>query len=99
MSRIVDAVDLSVPLPTAIMPARHSLHSAGRGVDISWQGVNKTDANKVLEAAKAAGLSWGGDFSKPDPVHFYPDPGADRRQLVDNFSRAVAASRGEIPDR
>lgn len=85
--------------PTAITPARDSLHSAGRGVDISWKGVDKAAAGKVLEAAKAAGLSWGGDFSKPDPVHFYSDPGTDRRQLIDNFSRAVAASRGEIPDR
>jgi len=85
--------------PTAITPARHSLHSAGRGVDISWEGVNKAAAGKVLEAAKAAGLKWGGDFSVPDPVHFYSDPGTDRSQLIDNFSRAVAASRGEIPDR
>lgn len=85
--------------PTAITPARHSLHSAGRGVDISWKGMDKPAAGKVLDAAKAAGLSWGGDFSKPDPVHFYSDPGTDRRQLIDNFSRAVAAFRGEIPGR
>jgi len=85
--------------PTAITPARDSLHSAGRGVDISWKGLDKAAASKVLEAAKAAGLSWGGNYSKPDPVHFYSDPGTDRRQLIDNFSRAVAASRGEIPDR
>jgi hypothetical protein len=85
--------------PTAITPARHSLHSAGRGVDISWQGVNKADENKILEAAKGAGVSWGGNFRQPDSVHFYTDPGTDRSQLIDNFSRAVAALRQEIPDR
>jgi len=55
MSRIVDAVDLSVPLPTAIMPARHSLHSAGRGVDISWQGVNK-ELRRVSPSQKTYGV-------------------------------------------
>ena len=84
--------------PTAITPARHSLHSAGRGVDIANPMVGRTQT-AILEAAKDAGLSWGGDFSKPDPVHFYSDPGTDRRQLIDNFSRAVAAFHGEIPDR
>ena len=84
--------------PTAITPARHSLHSAGQGVDIANPMVGRTRA-AILEAAKDAGLSWGGHFSKPDPVHFYSDPGTERRQLIDNFSRAVAASRGEIPDR
>ena len=86
--------------PTAITPAQHSLHSAGRGVDIAkWSDMDAPTHTAILEAAKDAGLSWGGDFSKPDPVHFYSDPGTDRRQLIDNFSRAVAASRGEIPDR
>jgi hypothetical protein len=88
--------------PTAITPAQHSLHSAGRGVDIvksQWKGMDAQTHAAVLEAAKDAGLSWGGDFSKPDPVHFYSDPGTDRRQLIDNFSRAVAAFQGEIPDR
>ncbi len=88
--------------PTAITPAQHSLHSAGRGVDIvksEWKKMDTRAHAAVLEAAKDAGLNWGGHFSKPDPVHFYSDPGTDRRQLIDNFSRAVAASRGEIPDR
>lgn len=88
--------------PTAITPAQHSLHSAGRGIDIPKSKWDKMDARThaaVLEAAKDAGLSWGGHFSKPDPGHFYSDPGTDRRQLIDNFSRAVAAFQGEIPDR
>ena len=85
--------------PSAITPAHNSLHYAGRGVDIHWYGLGTAAQNKVVDAAKAAGLSWGGDYSKPDPVHFYSDPGTDRRALIDNFSRAIAASQGEIPDR
>jgi hypothetical protein len=86
--------------PTAITPAQHSLHSAGRGVDVAnWSSMDEPTHAAVLESAKGAGLSWGGNFSKPDPVHFYSDPGTDRRELIDNFSRAVAAFREQIPDR
>lgn len=86
--------------PAAITPARHSLHSAGLGVDVaSWKDMDAQTHGVVLDAAKNASLSWGGNFSKPDPVHFYSDPGTDRRQLIDNFSRAVAAFRGQTPDR
>jgi len=53
----------------------------------------------VLDAAKGAGLSGGGDFKAPDRPHFYSDAGTDRRQLIDNFSRAVTALRGQVPDR
>lgn len=86
--------------PAAITPARHSLHSAGRGVDVeNWGRMNSQTQSALVDAAKAAGLSWGGNYSKPDPVHFYDDPGTDRRQLIDGFSRAVAGLRGQIPDR
>ncbi len=84
--------------PAAITPAQNSLHSAGRGVDIHWRAMDPAAQDKVVQAAKAAGLSWGGDYSKPDPVHFYDDPGTDRRQLIDNFSRGIAALQGQIPD-
>ena len=86
--------------PTAITPARHSLHSAGRGVDIgNWSVLGEDAQNKVLEAANAAGLDWGGRWRRPDPPHFYSDPGTDRRQLIDNFTRSIAAFRSQIPDR
>ena len=68
-------------------------------VNADWRNMDERSHAAVLQAAKDAGLSWGGDFSKPDPVHFYSDPGTDRRQLIDNFSRAVAAFREQIPDR
>jgi hypothetical protein len=86
--------------PNSITPAQNSLHSAGRGVDIhDWDKMGGTSQGVVLNAAKDAGLSWGGDFRTPDRPHFYSDPGTDRRQLIDKFSRAVAAFRGQIPDR
>lgn len=88
--------------PTATTPARDSLHSAGRGVDIAksdWDGMSNQAQAAVLDAAKEAGLSWGGNYSKPDPRHFYSDPGTDRRQLIDNFTNAVATFKGQIPDR
>jgi len=84
--------------PTAITPAQDSLHSAGRGVDIHWRTMDPATQDKVVEAAKAAGLNWGGDYSKPDPVHFYSDPGTDRRELIDKFSQGIATLNGQIPD-
>lgn len=85
--------------PEAITPAENSLHSAGRGVDIHWRWMDPAAQRNVVDAAKEAGLSWGGDWRTPDRPHFYLDPGTDRRQLIDNFSRAVAAFRSQIPDR
>ena len=85
--------------PTAITPAQNSLHSAGRGVDIHWGAMDAATQDKAVQAAKAAGLSWGGDYSKPDPVHFYDDPGTDRRQLIDRFSQGIAGLQGQISDR
>lgn len=42
----------------------------------------------IRDAAAAAGLSWGGNFSKPDVVHFYEDPTGGnkkrRQQLIDD---------------
>ena len=86
--------------PAAITPAIYSLHSAGRGVDVgNWSALGPDGQNKVLEAAKGAGLNWGGYFSRPDPPHFYSDPGTDRQPLIDNFTRAIAAFQSQIPDR
>ncbi|HKU64418.1 MAG TPA: M15 family metallopeptidase [Rhizomicrobium sp.] len=86
--------------PTAITPARHSLHSAGRSVDVSnWSKLGTDAQNKVLEAAKAAGLDWGGRFRRPDRPHFYSDPGTDRQRLIDSFAQSIAAFRSQIPDR
>lgn len=76
--------------PNAITPAKNSLHSAGLAVDV--EGFNSFPADKqqrIREAAQAAGLSWGGNFRKPDPVHFYYDPGDDRRSLITDFGEQI----------
>ena len=82
----------------AITPADQSLHSAGRSVDVNWNALNASDRANLLSDATSAGLSWGGSFRNPDPVHFFRDPGTDRRQLIDSFSQSVAGLRNKIPD-
>ena len=50
--------------PTATTPAHHSLHSAGRGVDVgNWTALGPDAQNRVVSAAKDAGLNWGGQLS------------------------------------
>jgi len=43
----------------------------------------------IRNAAAGAGLSWGGNFTTPDPVHFYFDPGGNRTMLINNFTGQV----------
>ena len=73
----VDAV-----VPGAIVtPATHSNHMIGHAIDCNLElngilynsvkmqadtGIVKQFINEI----KASGLRWGGDFGKPDPVHF-----------------------------
>jgi RHS repeat-associated protein len=67
----------------AITPAApgHSLHEAGFAVDISWSSLSSANQATVLQNAGTSGLSWGGNFTRPDPVHFYNDPG-NRTQYI-----------------
>lgn len=58
----------------AITPAKYSLHSAGWAIDINLGEFSSDVQEDILAAAEDAGLSWGGDFKKSDPVHFYVDP-------------------------
>ncbi len=37
----------------------------------------------ILKSAQDAGLSWGGNFSKPDFPHFYVDPGGRTAKIID----------------
>ena len=39
------------------------------------------DRESILDAADAVGLSWGGNFSKPDTVHFFIDPTGGNKKL------------------
>jgi uncharacterized protein YcbK (DUF882 family) len=76
--------------PQAITPATLSLHSAGLAVDVEWNNLNASQQSVVLDAAKQAGLRWGGTFrGSPDPVHFDYDPGGNRQQLIDNFTESL----------
>ncbi|MCA0176388.1 MAG: D-alanyl-D-alanine carboxypeptidase family protein [Proteobacteria bacterium] len=61
----------------AITPAAagSSLHEAGWAIDISWSSLSSAQRTIVRNNATQAGLSWGGGFSHPDPVHFFKDPG------------------------
>ena len=64
-----------------VTPATHSNHMIGHAIDCNLElngilynsvkmqadtGIVKQFINEV----KASGLRWGGDFGKPDPVHF-----------------------------
>ncbi len=70
--------------PTAITPAKESLHSCGFAVDINFKSRPKAEQRKILDAARDAGLDWGGNFSrKPDWPHFYIDPGFSRKEKID----------------
>jgi len=69
--------------PNVITPATpgSSLHEAGFAVDIAWSRIPKNLRPLVVSNAQRSGLNWGGEFKKPDPVHFYYDPG-NRKQLI-----------------
>ena len=80
--------------PSSVTPANpgSSLHEAGFAVDVNYNslksdkgGLTGDEKRKIiLDTAGEAGLSWGGKFvtPKPDPPHFYYDPGTDRGSLV-----------------
>ena len=79
--------------PFAITPAKagSSLHEAGFAVDVNFErltdipgGLTKKEQQQILlDSAKQAGLSWGGNFSKPDFPHFYFDPGSRTQKILE----------------
>jgi hypothetical protein len=63
------AARASNPYPVAVPGT--SLHEKGRAVDVGVIGkASATTWNIVGSVGKQLGLRWGGDFRKPDPVHF-----------------------------
>ena len=82
--------------PTAITPAKQSLHSCGFAVDINFRSRSEEDQRKILKAARDAGLSWGGDFKKPDWPHFYTDPGFSRTEKINNSYQEFNQLRREM---
>jgi len=64
-----------------VTPATHSNHMIGHAIDCNLQHdgqyYNSTKmqsdtgiVHDFIQACKRQGLRWGGDFGKPDPVHF-----------------------------
>jgi len=77
----------SDPSATTPAPAGRSLHEAGFAVDIAWSRIPAAQRPDVINNAEAAGLTWGGNFRKPDRVHFYHDPG-DRKHKIPQAQNA-----------
>jgi RHS repeat-associated protein len=82
--------------PSAITPASTSLHSTGNAVDVQFNSLRDIPGGltgdeqraAILEAAETAGLKWGGEFSNPDPPHFYLDPFSDLSQRREAIEQA-----------
>lgn len=64
-----------------VTPATHSNHMIGHAIDCNLQhngmyynstkmGSDTGDIHNFIQACKQIGLRWGGDFGKPDSVHF-----------------------------
>jgi uncharacterized protein YcbK (DUF882 family) len=84
--------------PAAITPADKSLHSTGDAVDVHISRLTPAMLAKLVSDAASAGISWGGNFSTRDAPHFHVDPGGNRAQRIDNFSRAIQNLQNQIPD-
>jgi len=74
-------VDAIVP-GAIVTPATHSNHMIGHAIDcnlqlngvlynsVKMQSDQGTVRQFINELKATAGMRWGGDFGKPDPVHF-----------------------------
>ena len=86
--------------PRATKPGT-SLHEAGFAVDISWSSIPPQLRSRVVSAARAAGLDWGGRFpNNYDPYHFYMDvPGgpSKRSKFIERAQQQQSKSQGDIP--
>lgn len=81
-----------------------SLHEAGFAVDVDWSEIPESKRKTVVENAKAAGLSWGGKFRDPDPVHFYKEVPGGRgnrpiyiEQAQEAFAKGVGSCDSSCP--
>lgn len=74
-----------------VTPATHSNHMVGHAIDCNLElngaffnsARMQTDTGVVrqfINEVKAQGIRWGGDFGKPDPVHF--DDGLNIRDMA-----------------
>ena len=64
-----------------VKPATHSNHMIGHAIDCNLMHAGKLYNSQLMQTdngiirqfindLKAHGIRWGGDFGKPDPVHF-----------------------------
>lgn len=72
-------------------PAEHSLHSAGLAVDVDFKNSGPETRKVLLEAARNAGLNWGGSYR--DLNHFDYNPGGNPETLIRNFGEAIRNKR------
>ena len=72
-----------------------SLHEAGYAVDIHWRQIPASERQAVVDAAAEAGLSWGGDFKRKDPVHFYRSPPGRRSRAIRDAQKRYRCLRGD----
>ncbi len=74
-----------------VKPATHSNHMIGHAIDcnLMFEGklynsaLMQTDTGVIrqfINELKANGIRWGGDFDKPDPVHF--DDGLNIKDML-----------------
>lgn len=78
----------------AITPATKSLHSCGFAVDVNYSTLPEHQRTVIRQAAKDAGLKWGGRFHHPDPPHFYMDPPIARETAIENATRQYNMMNG-----
>lgn len=72
-----------------------SLHEAGFAVDIRYTSLTAAQQSTVRANATTAGLGWGGNFSSPDPIHFFSDPGNRPQHIQDAQTRAQNGSANQ----
>jgi RHS repeat-associated protein len=86
------------PNATTPAPPGNSLHEAGFAVDISWRPLRSNVRRTVVRNARDAGLKWGGDFRRPDPVHYYREvPGGPRNRSQYIQEAQEAYKKGNVP--
>lgn len=67
-------------------------------MDISVKKMDPATLARTVEIAASSGLKWGGNFKKPDSVHFYFDPGGNGVDNIGRFSRGIEDYKSAIPD-
>jgi hypothetical protein len=93
--------DIQKTTPNA---ADRSLHEMGMAADLDrpwWDSLKPSQRQQVIEAGKAAGWSWGGNFrhnAEVEQNHFYIDPGAPRGPAIKATSEAFRRANIDTRD-